>query len=83
MGEKKGNRFTNRIQAWHLTWYGIHQELGDRRQPKRSILRNAVYPNIDQIRIITGKYLSAIEDENRMLGLISEEEYSSEGKMDE
>lgn len=67
----------------HDAWYGVHQELGDRKQPKRGILRGAVYPNIGTIRIITGKYLSAVEDENRALGLISEDDYTSEGKMDE
>jgi len=30
--------------------------------------------NIDQIRIIQGKYLKSIEDENRARGLINEEE---------
>lgn len=67
----------------HDSWYGVHQELGDRKQPKRSVLRNAVYPNIDTIRNITAQYLSAVEDEQRALALINEDEYSSEGKMDE
>lgn len=35
---------------------------------------NAVQKNIDEIRRIEGHYLSAIEDENRALGLIDEEE---------
>jgi hypothetical protein len=56
------------------TWYGVQQELGDRNQPKRDLLRNAVYNHIDDIRRIEGQYLSAIEDENRALGLINEEE---------
>jgi hypothetical protein len=56
------------------TWYGVQQELGDRNQPKRDILRNAVMNNIDKIREIEGQYLSAIEDENRALALINEEE---------
>lgn len=56
------------------TWYGVQQELGDRNQPKRDILRNAVMNNIDEIRRIEGQYLSAIEDENKALGLINEEE---------
>jgi len=33
-----------------------------------------VMGNIDQIRIIQGQYLKAIEDENRARGLINEEE---------
>ncbi|GLC32918.1 hypothetical protein [Clostridium omnivorum] len=56
------------------TWYGVQQELGDRNQPKRDILRNSVYSHIDDIREIEGKYLSAIEDENKALELINEEE---------
>lgn len=87
-GMKKSKRVYGSTQYWvrrketdlqigykHDTWYGVQQELGDRNQPARNTLRNAVYPNIEQIRIIQGKYLSAIEDENRALGLISEEEY--------
>lgn len=61
----------------HDTWYGVHQELGDRNQPARHILRETVMENIDEIRRIEGQYLKAIEDENRALGLISEEEYTS------
>jgi hypothetical protein len=58
----------------HDTWYGVEQELGTSEQPKRSILTDTVYENIDQIRIIQGQYLSAIEDENRAKGLIDERE---------
>ena len=58
----------------HNTWYGVLQELGDGKQPRRGILRAAVQDNIDQIRIIEGHYLSAVEDENRAMGLINEEE---------
>lgn len=95
-GMKRSKRIYNSTQYWvrrretdlqigfkHDSWYGAHQELGDRSQPKRSVLRNAVYPNVDTIRNITAQYLSAVEDEQRALGLISEGEYSSEGKMDE
>ena len=56
------------------TWYGIQQEMGDKNQPKRDILRNAVMSNIDKIREIEGKYLSAIEDEAQALSLLNEEE---------
>lgn len=38
------------------------------------ILTTAVKENIDEIRIIEGHYLSAIEDENRALALIDDEE---------
>lgn len=95
-GMKRSKRIYNSTQYWvrknegdlqigfkHNAWYGVHQELGDRNQPKRSILRDTVYNNIDKIRLIEGQYLSAIADENKALGLINEEEYSSEGKMDE
>lgn len=95
-GMRRSKRIYSSTQYWvrriegdlqigfkHDSWYGVQQELGDRKQPKRSILRNAVYPNIATIRIITGQYLSAVEDENRALGLINEDDYSSEGKMDE
>jgi len=58
----------------HDTWYGARQELGTHNQPARNTLRNAVYNNIDQIRVIQGQYLSAIEDENRAIGLIDERE---------
>lgn len=58
----------------HNTWYGALQELGDGNQPPRRILTNTVQQNIDEIRKIEGHYLSAIEDENRALGLIDDEE---------
>lgn len=61
----------------HDSWYGARSELGTHGQPARNILRNSVYDNIDQIRIIQGQYLSAIEDENRAVGLISEDDYES------
>lgn len=57
----------------HDTWYGVLQELGSKNQPKRNVLRSTVFENIDQIRIIQGKYLSAIEDENKALRLIDDE----------
>lgn len=62
----------------HNTWYGVHQELGDRNQPARHILRGTVMENIDEIRKIEGQYLSAIEDENKALALIDEKEYIPE-----
>jgi HK97 gp10 family phage protein len=90
-GMKKGKRVSNAFQYWirkretdlqvgikHDTWYGVEQELGTSNQPKRSILKDTVYENIDQIRIIQGKYLSAIEDENRARGLIDEGEEMGE-----
>lgn len=85
-GMRKSKRIYNSTQYWvrkretdlqigfkHDTWYGVLQELGSKNQPKRSILRDTVYENIDEIQRIQGAYLSAIEDENRALGLIDEE----------
>lgn len=58
----------------HDSWYSALQEEGWKGQPGKHILMNAVQKNIDEIRRIEGHYLSAIEDENRALGLIDEEE---------
>ena len=58
----------------HDAWYSARSELGDSKTPGRHILRDTVYENIDQIRIIQGQYLSAIEDDNRAKGLIDEKE---------
>ncbi|HHY72700.1 MAG TPA: hypothetical protein GX497_05660 [Bacillus bacterium] len=89
-GMKRSRRLYRSTQYWvrrkesdlqigfkHDSWYGAQSELGTNKQPARGILRGTVYENIDQIRIIQGQYLSAIEDENRARGLISEEEYVS------
>jgi len=85
-GLKKGKRVPHAFQYWvrkrdadlqvgikHNTWYGVLQELGDRNHPQKSILRNAAFDNIDEIRRIEGMYLKEIEDENRALGLIQED----------
>ena len=58
----------------HSAWYSARSELGTHGQPARGILRGTVYQNINEIQIITGKYLSAVEDENKAKGLIDEEE---------
>jgi HK97 gp10 family phage protein len=91
-GMKRSKRIYKSTQYWvrkretdlqigfkHDTWYGVHQELGDRNQPARHILRGTVMENIDEIRKIEGQYLSAIEDENKALALIDEKEYVPEG----
>lgn len=62
------------------TWYGVQQELGDSRQPKRQILRNSAHDNIAQIIEIQSQYLSALEDEARALRLIDEQEYTGGGE---
>lgn len=94
-GMKRNRRLYKSTQYWvrrresdlimgfkHNTWYGAESELGTSKQPARGILRNTVYENIDQIRIIQGKYLSAIENENKALGLIEEEEAVGNDKGD-
>ena len=86
-GLKKSKRGYNAFQYWvrkketdlivgikHDTWYGVQQELGDLNQPKRAILRDTTYDNIDEIMKIEGHYLSAIEEENEALALIDEAE---------
>lgn len=60
----------------HDTWYGADQELGTKNQPKRGILRNSTYDNIQTIVEIESKYLSALESEAEALRLIeSEDDY--------
>ena len=61
------------------TWYGMDQELGLNGQPKRGFLKSSVYENIKTIRDIEAQYLSAIEDEQRALALIDEEEAFGDG----
>lgn len=86
-GMRRSRRLYNSTQYWvrrretdliigfkHYTWYGAHGEIGKRNQPTRNILRDTVYNNIDQIRLIQGQYLSAIENDNRARGLIDERE---------
>lgn len=95
-GMKRSKRIYTSTQYWirkieadlqigfkHDTWYGVLQELGSKNQPKRSILRDTVFESIDDIRRIEGQYLSAIEDENKALGLIDQEGnaiYTEEGE---
>ena len=86
-GIRRGKRPLRAFQYWvrkkdqdlwvgvkHNTWYGVGQELGTSKQPKREIIKKAVMNNIEEIRRIEGQYLSAIEDENKALGLIDEED---------
>ena len=68
------------VGVTHNTWYGVEQELGTSKQPKRQLLRNSVYENIAQIIEIESKYLSSLEDEAKALRLISEEEYKGGGE---
>lgn len=90
-GMKKNRRAGGAFQYWvrkqetdlitgskHGTWYGEQQELGDKNQPKRGIISSSVKDNIPTIRNIQGQYLSYIEDENKALSVINEEEYTAE-----
>jgi HK97 gp10 family phage protein len=94
-GMKRSKRIYNSTQFWvrsresdlqigfkHDSWYGAKSELGTSNQPKRGILRDTVYENIDEIRKIQGKYLSAIENDNRARGLIDEREGVPNGEDD-
>lgn len=95
-GMKRSRRIYRSTQYWvrrretdlqigfkHDTWYGVEQELGTKNQPKREVLRGTVHENINEIRVIQGKYLSAIEDENKAIGLINEDDmYSKEEEND-
>lgn len=92
-GMKRNKRVYKSAQYWvrrqetdlqigfkHNTWYGALSELGQRGQPARNILRGTVMENLDDIRRVHGQYLSAIESENRALGLIDEAEATGEGE---
>ena len=59
--------------------YHVHLvEFGTAKMAAKPFLRPSVMENIDEIRIIQGKYLKHIEDENRALGLIDEDEEISD-----
>jgi hypothetical protein len=86
-GMRRSKRLYSSTQYWvrrretdlligfkHDSWYGARQELGTKSMKSKSILRKTVHDNIDQIQLIQGKYLSAIENENKAKGLIDEEE---------
>jgi hypothetical protein len=86
-GMRKSKRIYNSTQYWvrkmecdlqvgvkHDTWYGVNQELGAKGMPKKGVVRETTFAHIDDIRRIEGQYIQVIEDENRALGLIDEEE---------
>ena len=60
-------------------FYGGFQELGSSKTKKLGLLEKTVSENIDKIREIQGKYLSAIEDENRATSLIDNRDYEGGG----
>ena len=57
-------------------WYAIQQELGTKNQPKRGIMRNTVFENIEEIRRAQAQYLSAITTDSAD-PLINEDDYES------
>ena len=59
-------------------FYGGFFETGTSSVPKIAPFYSTVAENIDEIRKIEGQYLSAIEDENKALGLIDESEEVSD-----
>ena len=59
-------------------WYGLFQELGTEKQPKIGALTSSVEDNIGTIRQIQAQYLSALNDENKAMGLIGEGEDNEE-----
>ena len=59
-------------------FYGGYFELGTGEIAKIAPIYSSVSENIEEIRKIEGQYLSAIEDENRALGLIDENETESD-----
>lgn len=56
-------------------FYAAFYELGTSEHPRHAMLQNATKSEIDTIQDISGKYLSAIEDERRALSLIDDDEY--------
>lgn len=62
------------VGSKHDTWYGKEQELGSSNQPKRSIIKGTVMENLNDIRRIQGQYLSAVENENKAIGLLKPNE---------
>lgn len=68
------------VGVTHSTWYGVDQELGTSKQPRRQILRNSAHENVATIVEIESQYLSAMSDEAAALRLISEQEYSGGGE---
>ena len=57
-----------------LAFYLGFEELGVGNRRKLTYLVNAVQEEKSEIRKIQGKYIKSIEDENKALGLINEEE---------
>lgn len=59
----------------HETWYGVNQELGTNKMPKKGLLMSAVQENVSKIVQIESQYLSAMNDEAVAMSKINENEY--------
>lgn len=68
------------VGVTHDTWYGVDQELGTSKQPKREILKGSAYANVAKIIEIESQYLSALNDEAKALAKIDEGEYKGGGE---
>lgn len=68
----------NTAKGANTAWWADQSELGTANQPKRGILRSAVYDNISTIRQIEAQYLSAIEDELNAASMVDEAENDPE-----
>lgn len=61
-------------------FYGGFQELGSSKTQKLGLLSGAVQDNVAEIIKIESQYLSALEDEEEALALISDEDYEGNGE---
>lgn len=61
-----------------IGFYSLFQEFGSSKAPKLGLLSKAVQSNIDEIIKIESQYLSALENETGILGLIDENEMSGD-----
>ena len=68
------NRARARKKGYTYAFHAHLVEFGTKRSRARPFLKNSVLTNIDQIRLIQGKYLKEIENENRARGLMDENE---------
>lgn len=64
----------------HDTWYGVNQELGTEGMPKHGVLYQTVKDNIDKIREIQSKYLSALSNEQEAVSLAEQSEAADSGQ---
>lgn len=60
-------------------FYALFQEVGTSRTPRLKILTKSVEGNVAEIVKIQSLYLSALEDEARVLALIDENEMKGDG----